>query len=92
MTAFDKGADHVAHGVGVVGGALAWASPETDEWAAVGGMAVCSLANDQGIADAFVAEATRMKDDHWYNGYLGSLYLLAMSGNMWAPNVIRQQD
>ncbi len=58
----------------------------------VGSIAVCSLANDQSVADAFVAESARMKNEGWYNDYLGVLFLLAMSGNMWAPDVIRQQD
>lgn len=55
--------------------------------AAVGAMAVCSLANSQNIADAFVAESAKLRDDFWYSGYLGNLYLLAMSGNMWTPDM-----
>ncbi len=55
----------------------------------VGGMAVCSLANTQAIADAFVSESAQMVDDYWYGGYLGTLYLLAMSGNMWNPDLVQ---
>lgn len=53
-------------------------------------MAVCSLANSREIADAFVAESVRMRDDFWYSAYLGNLYLLAMSGNMWTPDTLRR--
>jgi endoglucanase len=55
--------------------------------AVVGSMAVCALANTQAIADAFVAETVKRKDDFWYSGYLGNLYLLALSGNMWTPEI-----
>ncbi len=58
--------------------------------AAVGAMAVCSMANSQGIVDAFVAESAKLRDDFWYSGYLGNLYLLAMSGNMWTPDMFTQ--
>lgn len=58
--------------------------------AVVGAMAVCSLANTRQIADAFVAESVRMRDDFWYSAYLGNLYLLAMSGNMWTPDTLRR--
>ncbi len=54
----------------------------------VGSLAVASLANTQEIADAFVAEAAKMRDDYWYGSYLGNLYLLAMSGNMWNPDIL----
>ncbi len=54
----------------------------------VGSLAVCSLANTQEVADAFVAESAKMKDDYWYGGFLGNLYLLAMSGNMWNPDIV----
>jgi len=54
----------------------------------VGSLAVCALANSQTIADAFVAEAVKTKDTFWYSGYLGNLYLLAMSGNMWNPDLV----
>ena len=51
--------------------------------AVVGALAVCASANTQEVVDAFVAESARQRDDFWYSGYLGNLYLLAMSGNMW---------
>lgn len=56
--------------------------------AVVGSMAVASMANTQEIADAFVAESARMRDDYWYSSYLGNLYLLALSGNMWNPEIL----
>jgi endo-1,4-beta-D-glucanase Y len=58
--------------------------------AAVGAMAVCSMANSQSIVDAFVAESAKLRDDFWYSAYLGNLYLLAMSGNMWTPEMFAQ--
>lgn len=51
--------------------------------AVVGSLAVCASANTQEVVDAFVAESAKLRDDFWYSGYLGNLYLLAMSGNMW---------
>ncbi|NLD99482.1 MAG: T9SS type A sorting domain-containing protein, partial [Fibrobacter sp.] len=29
--------------------------------------------------------------DYWYSGYLGNLYLLALSGNMWTPEIVANQ-
>jgi endo-1,4-beta-D-glucanase Y len=56
--------------------------------AAVGSFTIAAMANTQEIADAFVAESAKMKDDYWYSSYLGNLYLLAMSGNMWNPDIL----
>lgn len=56
--------------------------------AVVGSLAVASLANTQEIADAFVQESASIRDDFWYSSYLGNLYLLAMSGNMWNPDIV----
>lgn len=60
--------------------------------AVVGSLAVCSMANTQEVVDAFVAESVTLPDDYWYSGYLGTLYLLALSGNMWTPEIIDAQD
>jgi len=59
--------------------------------AVVGSLAVCSMANSQEVVDAFVAETVKLRDDYWYSGYLGTLYLLAVSGNMWTPEIVRRQ-
>lgn len=56
--------------------------------ATVGSMAVCAMANTQTVLDDFVAESVTLPDDYWYSGYLGNLYLLAMSGNMWNPDLV----
>lgn len=56
--------------------------------AAVGSFAIAAMANTQEIADAFAGEAVRLRDDYWYSSYLGNLYLLAMSGNMWTPEIL----
>lgn len=77
-----------AHGVGVgnivdgyqLDGRVAG---EYHNMAAVGSLAVCASANTQQVVDDFVAESATLRDDFWYSGYLGNLYLLAMSGNMW---------
>ena len=62
----------------------------THNMAVVGSLAVCSLANEQNIADAFVAESGKMRDDYWYSSYLGNLYLLAMTGNMWSIDMMAE--
>lgn len=56
--------------------------------AVVGSLAVCAAANTQTILDDFVTESVKLRDDFWYSGYLGNLYLLAMSGNMWNPDLV----
>ena len=58
--------------------------------AVIGSLAVCALANEQSVADDFVAEAGKMRDDFWYSGYLGNLYLLAMTGNMWSIDMMSE--
>ena len=55
--------------------------------AVVGSMSVAAMANSQDVADAFAQESANLRDDFWYSGYLGNLYLLAMSGNMWNPEI-----
>jgi endo-1,4-beta-D-glucanase Y len=55
---------------------------------AMGSFTIAAMANTQEIADAFTAESAKMKDDYWYGSYLGNLYLLAMSGNMWNPDIL----
>lgn len=82
-----------AHGVGVTslrdGYTLSGSQTSNNHnMAVVGSMAVAAMANTQEIADAFAAEAVRMRDDYWYSSYLGNLYLLALSGNMWTPEIL----
>lgn len=60
--------------------------------AVVGSLAVCALATTQERADSFVAESVKLRDDYWYSGYLGNLYLLAMSGNMWNIDMMAPVD
>jgi len=59
--------------------------------AAVGSMAVAAMANTEDVLDAFAKEVITLKDDYWYSGYLGNLYLLALTGNMWTPEIIASQ-
>jgi endo-1,4-beta-D-glucanase Y len=56
--------------------------------ASEGSLAVAAMANTQEICDAFAEEALNRPDDYWYSGYLGNLYLLALSGNTWNPSFI----
>lgn len=56
--------------------------------AVVGALGVAAMANSQDVVDAFAKEMIKLKDDYWYSGYLGNLYLLAISGNMWNPEII----
>ncbi len=58
--------------------------------AVVGSLSVAAMANTQEVADAFAEESIKLRDDFWYSGYLGNLYLLAMSGNMWNPEIVGQ--
>jgi endo-1,4-beta-D-glucanase Y len=60
--------------------------------AAVGSMAVAAMANTQEVLDAFAKEVITLRDDYWYSGYLGNLYLLALTGNMWTPEIIEAQE
>ena len=55
--------------------------------AVVGSLSVAAMANSQDVADAFAQESSTLRDDFWYSGYLGNLYLLALSGNMWNPEI-----
>jgi endoglucanase len=64
------------------------ATSNNHNMAAVGSFTIAAMANTQEIADAFVAESAKLKDDYWYSSYLGNLYLLAMSGNMWTPDIL----
>lgn len=83
-----------AHGVGVANikdeYQLNGSDPgQNHNLASVGSLAVCAAANTQTVLDDFVAESVKLKDDFWYSGYLGNLYLLAMSGNMWNPDLVQ---
>ena len=64
------------------------ASSNNHNMAAVGSLTIAAMANSQEITDAFVGESVKLKDDYWYSSYLGNLYLLAMSGNMWNPDIL----
>ncbi|HET9959917.1 MAG TPA: glycosyl hydrolase family 8 [Polyangiaceae bacterium] len=66
-------------------------SSNNHNMASVGSLTIAAMANTQEMADAFVGESVKMKDDYWYSSYLGNLYLLAMSGNMWNPDILGVQ-
>jgi endo-1,4-beta-D-glucanase Y len=82
--AYGLGVDKIVDGYQLSGSA----SSRNHNMAAVGSLAVAAMANTQEIADAFGAETAKMKDDYWYSSYLGNLYLLALSGNMWNPDIL----
>jgi endoglucanase len=58
--------------------------------ASVGSLGVAAMANTQQVVNAFADECTKLKDESWYCGYLGNLYLLALSGNMWNPEIVEK--
>ncbi len=54
----------------------------------VGAFAVAAMCNRQEVADAFGEEVARMSyDSYWYHAYLGNCYMLALTGNMWKPDL-----
>jgi len=59
--------------------------------ATVGSLAVAAIANTQTVVDAFVTESGNLRDDYWYSGYLEYLYLPAMTGNMWNPDIVGEK-
>ena len=78
-------------GVGSIKDGYSLSGSETSRnhnMAAVGSFTIAAMANTQEIADAFAAESAKLRDDYWYSSYLGNLYLLAMSGNMWNPDIV----
>jgi hypothetical protein len=58
----------------------------------VGGFAVAAMCNSQEISDAFGAELASMSfDAYWYHAFLGTCYMLTMTGNMWHINMKEKQ-
>jgi endo-1,4-beta-D-glucanase Y len=56
----------------------------------VGSFAVSSMCNSQAVCDRFGTEVARMSfDTYWYHAYLGNCYLLALTGNMWSEDLIK---
>jgi hypothetical protein len=47
------------------------------------------MCNNQEIADAFGAEMVsgRLSDNHWFAMSTRVLYLLALTGNFWMPDI-----
>lgn len=59
----------------------------------VGGFAVAAMCNSQEVADAFGKEVASMSyDKFWYHAFLGTEYMLIMSGNLWNPKITEKQD
>jgi endo-1,4-beta-D-glucanase Y len=82
--AYGVGVDKLKDGYQLSGSATS----NNHNMAAVGSFTIAAMANTQEIADAFAAESAKLRDDYWYSSYLGNLYLLAMSGNMWTPDIL----
>lgn len=59
--------------------------------AVMGSIAVAAMADSQNVLDAYVGEVLKIKAGYWYSAYLGNLYLLALSGNMWTPAIVANQ-
>lgn len=54
----------------------------------LGSHAVATMAHSQGAADSFGKRVAEMNyDNYWYNAYLGNMYMLTLSGNMWRPGL-----
>lgn len=54
----------------------------------LGGFAVATMAYSQEAADAFGEQVAKTNfDNYWYHAYLGTMYMLTMSGNMWRPEL-----
>lgn len=53
-----------------------------------GSATVAAMANSQEVFDAFVEDVMKIRTGYWYSAYLGNLYLLAASGNMWIPEIV----
>jgi hypothetical protein len=50
------------------------------------------MCNSQEIADAFGEEIASMPfDSYWYHAFLGTCYMLTMSGNLWNPSMKDKQ-
>ena len=59
----------------------------------LGSYAVATMAYSQEAADAFGKQMAGMNyDNYWYNAYLGNMYMLALSGNMWRPGLTKNAD
>jgi endoglucanase len=54
----------------------------------LGSHAVATMAHSQEAADAFGKQVAGTRyDNYWYNAYLGNMYMLTLSGNMWRPGL-----
>ena len=54
----------------------------------VGGFAVAAMCNSQEISDAFGKQIASLRfDTYWYHAFLGTCYMLTMSGNMWHDRI-----
>ena len=85
--AYDYGVNKIVDGFNLNG----TSAGSNHNMAAVGSMAVAAMANTPDVLDAFAKEVITLRDDYWYSGYLGNLYLLALTGNMWTPEIIAAQ-
>ena len=57
-----------------------------------GSATVAAMANTREVFDAFVDDVMKIEPGDWRSAYLGNLYLLAASGNMWTPEIIDSQS
>jgi ribosomal protein L31 len=56
----------------------------------VGSLAVSAMSNSQEVCDRFGTEVAKMSfDTYWYHAYLGNCYLLALTGNMWSEDLVK---
>ena len=58
----------------------------------MGSLTVCAGANTQEVVDEYAEEVLNLgSDNFWYGDYLGNMYLIAITGNMWNPDIIPQK-
>ncbi|MCL2218864.1 MAG: glycosyl hydrolase family 8 [Chitinispirillia bacterium] len=54
----------------------------------LGALAVGAMTNSQTIVNDFGTAVNNASTSHWYQRYLGNVYLLALTGNMWREDLV----
>ncbi|MCL2182861.1 MAG: glycosyl hydrolase family 8 [Chitinispirillia bacterium] len=54
----------------------------------MGAWAVAAMTNSQTVANTFGSALPSSVPSYWYHSYLGNVYLLALSGNMWKEDLV----
>jgi len=54
----------------------------------LGALAVAAMANDQTTVNTFGSALPSSAPSFWYQSYLGNVYMLALTGNMWREDMV----